>query len=66
MIDRLKFGRVFRKQTKKSTIVIGEPYDVKHVYHVGLDTALTQSQPNLSYSVDNLDKFVSEFLFNFH
>lgn len=41
MKEGKKFG-LFRKKSKKTKIVIGEPYDVKHVYHVGLDSGQNQ------------------------
>lgn len=34
MLDNL-----FKKQSKPNDLVIGEPFDVKHVYHVGIDSA---------------------------
>ncbi len=30
---------IFKKKSKPNGLVIGEPYDVKHVYHIGIDSA---------------------------
>ncbi len=30
---------ILKKKSKPNGLVIGEPYDVKHVYHIGIDSA---------------------------
>ena len=41
----MKIDNPFKKPTKTyNNIVIGEPYDVKHVYHIGIDSSSDNTQ----------------------
>ncbi len=56
MLDNL-----FKKQPKPNDLVIGEPFDVKHVYHVGIDSA----SDNLEFwnaNHQNTSKYVAELI----
>jgi hypothetical protein len=32
------FKNLFKKKARKRSLVIGEPYDVEHVFHIGIDS----------------------------